>query len=427
MTEQRSAGPALQEQLQDATLGDYEILAELGRGGMATVFLAHDLQLDRKVAIKVMHPQLLEGFGMEGMVERFKLEARTAAGLSHPNIIPIYAVRDAGHLLWFVMKFVEGRPLDSIIADAAPLSVPIVRTILSGVAEALAEAHRHGVVHRDIKPANIMIDRDGRPVVTDFGVAKASRQPTLTVTGAAVGTPNYMSPEQCHAEPTTGASDQYSLGVVGFEMLTGKKLYDGDSSVIIMFKHAYDEVPERAAFGPDTPQDLAEALVRMLQKDPAKRFPSIDEALPALRGEGPPHESSTRSAMVALATTGPQHQILARVSTPRSPTPLITTPITQRKAAAIAEPPPPVTRGARWWPAAVGAALVAVAALMLWHPWAPARNRAAQADSAAIPTVTAAEPPATPPQAAAPAAPNPPPPAAVPGRCSDAAARNRRT
>ena len=159
------------EQLREATLGEYEILAELGSGGMATVFLAHDLQLDRRVAIKLMHPALVTG---EGMVDRFILEARTAAGLSHHSIIPIYAVKSEDELLYFVMKFVEGRPLDSIIMKEAPLPSDMVRHIVSQVAEALGYAHKRGVIHRDIKPANIMISTDGHPVLTDFGIAKVA-------------------------------------------------------------------------------------------------------------------------------------------------------------------------------------------------------------------------------------------------------------
>ena len=413
--------PTLQEQLQAATLGDYEILAELGRGGMASVFLAHDLQLDRKVAIKVMHPQLLEGFGTEGMVERFKQEARTAAGLSHPNIIPIYAVRDHGHLLFFVMKFVEGRPLDSIIAEAAPLPVPIVRTILGGVVEGLAYAHRHGVIHRDVKPANIMIDREGRPVVTDFGVAKVSHQPALTQTGTSVGTPHYMSPEQCHAEPITGTSDQYSLGVVAYEMLTGKQLYPGESSVIIMFKHAYDAPPAREAFGPDTPPDLADALIRMLQKKPADRWPLLEDALPALRGDLAAQEHKTRAAMAALAAKGPQPEILARVSTPRSPLSISTRPATTPRPVTAAVVP--VRKS--WLPAAVvGAAVLAGVALMLWRPWASTGNPgAAVADTTALVAQAADTTPAPPP--AAPVTVNPPPPVATeatPPPAADAAA-----
>ncbi|MEO8139868.1 MAG: serine/threonine-protein kinase, partial [Gemmatimonadota bacterium] len=177
------------ETLRDFTLGEYEILLEIGSGGMASVYLAHDIQLDRKVAIKAMHPQLLQG---DGMVERFRLEARTVANLSHPNIVPIYAVKQEADLLLFVMKFIEGQPLDAIIKGQAPLPPAMVIHILSRVADALGYAHRHGVIHRDIKPANIMVDIEGHPVVTDFGIAKVANTEGLTMTGAAIGTPHYM-------------------------------------------------------------------------------------------------------------------------------------------------------------------------------------------------------------------------------------------
>ena len=182
---------ALLEALRLETLGEYEVLTELGRGGMATVDLAHDIALDRKVAIKVMSPALFSG---EGMVERFKREARTAAALSHPHIIPIFAVKESQDLLYFVMKFVEGRPLDSIIKEVGPLPIPMVQAILTQVGGALGYAHRHGVIHRDVKPANIMLDSEGWAVVTDFGIAKVAEVHGLTMTGATVGTPSYMSP-----------------------------------------------------------------------------------------------------------------------------------------------------------------------------------------------------------------------------------------
>jgi len=144
--------------VRQATLGEYEILGELGRGGMATVYLAHDIALDRQVAIKVMAPALLAG---EGMAERFKREARTAASLSHPNIIPIYAVRETEQTLYFVMKLIEGRPLDSIIHEIGPLPIPMVQAIVHQVGSALGYAHKRGVVHRDVKAANVMVDSDG--------------------------------------------------------------------------------------------------------------------------------------------------------------------------------------------------------------------------------------------------------------------------
>ncbi|HSB54437.1 MAG TPA: serine/threonine-protein kinase, partial [Gemmatimonadales bacterium] len=191
------------ERLREATLGEYEILGELGRGGMAAVYLAHEVALDRKVAIKVMSPALVSG---EGMIERFKREARTAASLSHPHIIPVYAVRESDHLLYFVMKFIAGRPLDGVLKELGPLPIPMIQMILQQVGGAFGYAHRRGIVHRDIKPANIMIDEEGWAVVTDFGIAKVSQAEGLTMTGMTVGTPTYMSPEQCMAQEVTGAS-----------------------------------------------------------------------------------------------------------------------------------------------------------------------------------------------------------------------------
>src|SRR5437016_10049594 len=178
-----SASNAQLEALRRATLGENEILLELGHGGMATVYLGHDLALDRKVAIKVLSPALL--LMGEGMVERFKREARTAAALSHPHIIPIYAVKESQDVLYFVMKYVRGRALDAVIRDVGPLPLPMVQAILAQVSDALGYAHRHGVIHRDVKSANIMLDEDGWAVVTDFGIAKVVQAEGLTQIGRA--------------------------------------------------------------------------------------------------------------------------------------------------------------------------------------------------------------------------------------------------
>src|SRR6266849_1105021 len=241
--------------LRQATLGDYEILVELGRGGMATVYLAHDLALDRKVAIKVLAPALL--LMGEGMVERFKREARTAAALSHPHIIPIYAVKESEHVLYFVMKYVQGRALDTVIRDVGTLPIPMVQTILAQVGDALGYAHRHGVIHRDIKSANIMIDEDGAAVVTDFGIAKVQEAQGLTVPGVTVGTPAYMSPEQCATCEVSGASDQYSLGVVAYEMLTGRLPFQSAASMSVMYAHFNERPADLTRLRPDCPPNLA--------------------------------------------------------------------------------------------------------------------------------------------------------------------------
>src|SRR5438876_10352826 len=252
---------ALLDALRQATLGAYEVLAEIGHGGMATVYLAHDLALDRKVAIKVLAPALL-AMG-EGMVERFKREARTAAALSHPHIIPIYAVRDSEQVLYFVMKHVQGRSLDQVVRDVGPLPIAMIQAIVAQVSDALGYAHRHGVIHRDIKSANIMLDEEGWAVVTDFGIAKVLQAQGLTMTGVTVGTPTYMSPEQCATEEVTGASDQYSLGVVAYEMLTGHLPFKGDSTMSVMYAH-FNEPPRPVTeLRPDCPPNLGAGVMRM--------------------------------------------------------------------------------------------------------------------------------------------------------------------
>ncbi|MGH7703188.1 MAG: protein kinase domain-containing protein, partial [Gemmatimonadales bacterium] len=307
------------EHLREATLGEYEIYGELGRGGMATVYLAHEIALDRKVAIKVMSPTLVHG---EGMVERFKREARTSASLSHPNIIPVYAVKETDRILYFVMKFVQGRPLDSIIKEMGPLPIPMVQAILAQVGGAFGYAHRRGIIHRDIKPANIMIDDEGWSVVTDFGIAKVSESQGLTMTGMTVGTPTYMSPEQCMAQEVTGASDQYSLGVVAYEMVTGRAPFTGASMMAIMYGHFNDPPAPIEKVRPDCPEPLKAAIIRMLEKDPANRWPSVEEAVAGIGSTPLSHDDPTRTQLIALARSGANRQaLLAKMSTPTSPIP----------------------------------------------------------------------------------------------------------
>ncbi|HEY8105778.1 MAG TPA: serine/threonine-protein kinase, partial [Gemmatimonadales bacterium] len=309
------------EALRAATLGDYDIAGELGRGGMATVYLAHDIALDRKVAIKVMSPVLSLGDG----VERFRREAKTAASLSHPNIIPIYAVRHSERLLYFVMKYVEGRSLDSIIRELGPLPVPMVQAILGQTASAFGYAHRRGVIHRDIKPGNILIDDEGWAVVTDFGIAKVSEAEQLTSTGLSVGTPTYMSPEQVAAQGVTGASDQYSLGVVAYEMLTGKPPFHGGGMMAMMYAHVHQEPVPMETVRPDCPEGLRAAVMRMMAKDPAERWPSVEDVIAAIGSPTLTPDDPTRSQLIAIAKTGQRRAI--GVTTPKSPIPLLRTPV----------------------------------------------------------------------------------------------------
>src|SRR5213083_1886400 len=308
---------ALLDALRQAALGEYEILAELGRGGMATVYLAHDLALDRKVAIKVLAPALL--LMGEGMVERFKCEARTSAALTHPHVIPIYAVKEAERVLYFVMKYVQGRPLDAIIRDVGPLPLRLARAILAQVADALGYAHRHGVIHRDIKSANIMLDEEGWAVVTDFGIAKVVQAEGLTVTGVTVGTPTYMSPEQCETREVTGASDQYSLGIVAYEMLTGRLPFQAESTMAVMYAHFNERPRPVTERRPDCPANLAAAVMRMLAKDPAGRWPSMDDVIAVCGRPSLRHDDPVRGEMITLARAGGRSPALAHIKTPTSP------------------------------------------------------------------------------------------------------------
>ena len=321
-TAEERAAQQLIDRLRAATLGVYDIHSELGRGGMATVYLAHEISLDRKVAIKVMSPAMVHG---PGMVERFKREARTAAQLSHPNIIPIYAVHETDGLLFCVMKLVEGTPLDTVMRELKQLPVPMVQGILAQVGGALGYAHRHGVVHRDIKPANILIDDEGWAIVTDFGIAKVTDNVEgLTSTGMAIGTPTYMSPEQATADVVTGASDQYSLGVVAYEMLTGRPPFVGASMMAIMYSHFHDEPPSIKLFRADVPDELCDAVMRMLRKDPADRWPAMEDAVAAAGARPLTHDDPSRNQLIALAKTGLTHRIVAQAQTPRSPVPRAT-------------------------------------------------------------------------------------------------------
>jgi serine/threonine-protein kinase len=309
-----SSHEAILELLREETLGEYEILGELGRGGMATVYLAHDISLDRKVAIKVMSPALMD----EGLSERFRREARTAAALNHPHVIPIYAVRERAPLLFFVMKFIPGQSLDPILKTLGQMPIPMAHVILGQAAGALGYAHRRGVIHRDVKPANIMLDEEGWVVMTDFGIAKVSSATGLTMTGVTVGTPAYMSPEQCLGKEVTGASDQYSLGVVAYEMLTGRKPFIASTAMAMMYAHFNEEPKPIRELRSDVPPELEAGVMRMLSKDPDQRWPRIDDVFgaPSLA-----HDDPTRQQLVSLALTSTNATMAARISTPTSPVP----------------------------------------------------------------------------------------------------------
>ncbi|MGH7658350.1 MAG: protein kinase domain-containing protein, partial [Gemmatimonadales bacterium] len=219
------SSPGDLEMVRESLAAEYDVIAELGRGGMAIVYRAVELALEREVAIKVLPVSF--AFDAE-FVQRFQREARTAAGLEHPHIIPVYRVGRAGSITYFVMKFLRGGSLSDLLARRGRLGAPEIRRFLMDTGAALGHAAQRGIVHRDIKPDNILFDEFGVCSVTDFGIAKAAAGHRLTGTGMSIGTPHYMSPEQARAQETDGRSDLYSLGVVAYQCLSGRVPFDGE-------------------------------------------------------------------------------------------------------------------------------------------------------------------------------------------------------
>jgi len=275
----------VRERLQRLIEGKYRLERLLGKGGMGQVFLAHDLTLEREVAIKVLPPDVAQD---DQVVRRFQQEAKTAAKLDHPNIIPIYRVESEGGLNYFVMKYISGTSLEDLLDKKEPLPVPEIQRILWEAACALGHAHQRGVVHRDVKPANIMFDHHGRVMLTDFGISKALQAATgFTATGMIIGTPHYMAPEQGKGAPVDGRADQYSLGVVGYRMITAELPFSGDSVHTIIYKHIYEEPPLASTKRPGIPASLTVAISRALAKEPHQRFPTMEDFATAVWPEQP--------------------------------------------------------------------------------------------------------------------------------------------
>jgi serine/threonine-protein kinase len=297
---------ALIDRLREALTDRYRVEREVGRGGMATVFLAEDLKHKRQVAIKVLLPDIAAALGHE----RFLQEIEIAAGLHHPHILPLYDSGDADGLLYYVMPFVEGETLRDLLNRQQRLPLADALRIACEVADALATAHRRGVVHRDIKPENILLS-GGHAVIADFGVARAvasAEREQLTVTGLAVGTPLYMSPEQALGDPGVDErSDIYSMGCVTYEMLAGDPPFAGASHMAIVARKALEPPPPLSGVRDPVPQPLEDAIARSLAADPLERFSSADEFAEAVAGAAhssapaaprPPATASTPSIAV---------------------------------------------------------------------------------------------------------------------------------
>ncbi len=295
---EEAAYQELERLLREETRADYEIERELGRGGMAVVYLAREIHLERKVAIKVLPPNLTFG---KGAARRFVQEAQLAAALDHPNIIPIHRISNPGagvKLVWYAMKYLEGESLADVLQRKNRLSLDETLPILRQVAEALDYAHKHHVIHRDVKPANVMIMPGGRVIVTDFGIAKQYQSGSLTASGSIVGTPYYMSGEQARGKLLTQAADQYSVGVMAYHMLAGQVPFEADSVVDILRKHCSEPAPPLEVLRPNLPREIYIAIDRAMAKEPLDRFPSVTAFVQALQV---PTEATT---MVMAAISG---------------------------------------------------------------------------------------------------------------------------
>lgn len=259
--------------------GEYEVERELGRGGMAAVFKALDMSLHRPVALKVLLPEM--GIAA-ATVERFQREASLVAGLDHPNIVPVYRVGLVGGVFHIAMRFVEGRSLHSILEAQGALPLPAVLAIVRSVTRGLAFAHERGVVHRDVKGGNILVDTDGRVLISDFGIALRASDASITAVGTVIGTPSFMSPEQCAGHRAVPQSDQYSLGIVAFQMLTGSVPFESEGLAGLMQHHFFTPVPDIRLIRDDVPEALVALIERATTKAPDRRFPRTRDMLAAL-------------------------------------------------------------------------------------------------------------------------------------------------
>ncbi|QMV40255.1 Stk1 family PASTA domain-containing Ser/Thr kinase [Cohnella cholangitidis] len=256
--------------------GRYELLARVGGGGMALVYKARDLLLNRFVAVKVLRQQFTHD---DDFVKRFRREAQAAASLSHPNIVSIYDVGQVEDTHYIVMEFIDGANLNEIIRDRAPLQVDEAVKITAQICDALEHAHHNQIIHRDIKPHNILIGNNGRVKVTDFGIARAVTSSTITQTGSVIGSVHYFSPEHAKGVATGEKSDLYSLGIVLYQMLTGRLPFLGESPISVALKHLQEPFEQPRKVNPYIPQSVENVILRAMRKNPQERYQSAREML----------------------------------------------------------------------------------------------------------------------------------------------------
>jgi len=341
----------------------YRVLRKIGAGGMADVYVAEDTHLGRNVALKLLHARFAQD---QEFVERFRREASSAAGLQHPNVVGVYDRGEFDGTYYIAMEYCEGKSLKEIVART-PLDPERAIAITKQMLVATRFAHRRNVIHRDLKPHNVILDDEDNVKVTDFGIARAGAS-DITEVGAIMGTAQYLSPEQAQGRPVTEASDLYSIGVVLFEMLTGRAPFDGDSAVAVALKHVNQPAPSPREFVPELPPELEAVVLKALAKDPAQRYGDADSFIKDLEvveerlRQGPVDVESTAVFAPMAATTAPTALAPAPAMSSESP-PAVAEP---------APPPPPVLgqdpdfpppdRRRRWL---VAAAAAGAAALVL--------------------------------------------------------------
>ncbi|MGH7809159.1 MAG: serine/threonine protein kinase, partial [Candidatus Binatia bacterium] len=261
--------------MQPEKIGRYEIKSELGRGGMATVYRGYDPRFEREVAVKVLPPELLHADPQFRL--RFEREAKIIAQLEHSAIVPVYDVGEEAGQPYFVMRYMSGGSLSERI-KAGVFSVEDATRLIEKVGPGLDEAHTKGIVHRDIKPSNILFDNKGTPYISDFGIAKLSQAQAGNVTGSAIiGTPAYMAPEQAQGDMVDGRADIYALGIILFEMLTGRQPYEADTPMAVALKHITDPVPQILTANPKLPPGMDMVIQKAMAKNRDERFNTSKE------------------------------------------------------------------------------------------------------------------------------------------------------
>jgi beta-lactam-binding protein with PASTA domain len=354
--------------------GRYRVISRLGTGGMADVFLATDQQLGRQVAVKLLHRRFAED---PGFVERFRREAQAAAGLQHPNVVSVYDRGSFDDTYYIAMEYLPGRSLKQLIRDEAPLEPIRAIDITIQILKAARFAHRRGVIHRDLKPHNVIVDDSGHAKVTDFGIARAGAS-DMTETGSIMGTAQYLSPEQAQGHPVSAGSDVYSVGVVLYELLTGRVPFDGESAVTIALKHVSESPRPPRVINPAIPPELEQVVLWSLNKDPSDRPTDADQLITALEqcrailsADGGQHTASM--AAIALAGMGLDPLPVAAGLVPQAPPTAYQQP-TGNGTGSFISPPIDDRRRRRvspWWWALLVALLLAgggVAAYLLIRP-----------------------------------------------------------